>query len=235
MKFIIERDIFNKIDNLYVGVVVAKGIDNSKTYPIINEMLKDSIMKAELNYLDVKVKEHESIIPYRDAFSKLRINPNKFQCSIEAMFNRILKGKQLPYINPLVNLNNAISLKYTLPMGTHDLENVVEPIEMRCSVLGDTFKPMGTEEIELPDIGEVVYAIQNNVRTRRWTWRQSDEGKITDKTNYVFFPIDGFKGINDENVRNAVDELEKTLRNVFKCETISGYVDKTNNEFEWNM
>lgn len=41
MKFIIEKDIFNKIDNLYVGVVVAKGIDNSKTYPIINEMLKD--------------------------------------------------------------------------------------------------------------------------------------------------------------------------------------------------
>lgn len=44
---------------------------------------------------------------------------------------------------------------------------------------------MGTNEIEKLNDGEVVYAVGNQVRTRRWTWRQSDEGKIDENTNYV--------------------------------------------------
>ena len=199
MKFIIQKEIFDKLDDLCVGVIVAKGIDNSKEYPNIDKLLDDSIKLAEERFLDKPVKEDERIIPYREAFLKLGINPNKFQCSVEAMFARISKAKGLPHINPLVNLNNAISLKYTLPMGTHDLSKSEEDIEMRFARPGDTFVPMGSLEVEYPDEGEVIYAVSNQVRTRRWTWRQSNEGKIDDKTNYVFFPIDGFVGFNDDN------------------------------------
>lgn len=235
MKFIIQKEIFDKIDDLFVGVVVAKGINNSKSYPKIDELLKDSITLAEERFLDKRVKEDELIIPYREAFLKLGINPNKYQCSVEAMFTRISKGKQLPSINPLVNLNNAISLKYTLPMGTHDLSRSNLDIEMRYAKEDDTFIPMGTDDIEKPNVDEVVYAVGNQVRTRRWTWRQSNEGKIDEKTNYVFFPIDGFKGFNDDKVKSAMEELEKVLKENFNCEVISGYVDKDNNSFEWSL
>ena len=235
MKFIIQKEIFDKIDDLFVGVVVAKGINNSKSYPKIDELLKDSITLAEERFLDKRVKEDELIIPYREAFLKLGINPNKYQCSVEAMFTRIAKGKQLPNINPLVNLNNAISLKYTLPMGTHDLSRSNLDIEMRYAKEDDSFIPMGTDDIEKPDVNEVVYAVGNQVRTRRWTWRQSNEGKIDEKTNYVFFPIDGFKGFNDDKVKSAMEELEKVLKENFNCEVISGYVDKDNNSFEWSL
>ena len=198
-------------------------------------MLKKSINLAEEKFLDKKVKEDELIIPYRDAFSKLGINPNKYQCSVEAMFTRISKGKQLPSINPLVDLNNAISLKYTLPMGTHDLLRSNLDIEMRYAKDNDIFIPMGTEEIEKPDNNEVVYAVGNQVRTRRWTWRQSNEGKIDENTTYVFFPIDGFKGFNDDKVKSAIEELKSVLKENFHCDVISGYVDKTNTSFEWNL
>ena len=235
MKFIIQKEIFDKLDNLCVGVVVAKGIDNSKAYPKIDKLLTESISLAESRFLDKRVKEEPSIIPYREAFEKIGINPNKYQCSVEAMFTRISKGKQLPHINPLVDLNNGISLKYTLPMGTHDLSKSDLDIEMRYAREGDTFKPMGSEEIETPDKDEVIYAVGNNVRTRRWTWRQSEEGKIDDKTSYVFFPIDGFKGINDEAVRAATAELAEVLKENFNCEIVTGYVDKDNPAFEWHM
>ena len=233
MKFIIQKEIFDKLDDLCVGVIVAKGIDNSKEYTNIDKLLDDSIKLAEERFLDKPVKEDERIIPYREAFLKLGINPNKFQCSVEAMFARISKAKGLPHINPLVNLNNAISLKYTLPMGTHDLSKSEEDIEMRFARPGDTFVPMGSLEVEYPDEGEVIYAVSNQVRTRRWTWRQSNEGKIDDKTNYVFFPIDGFVGFNDDNVRDAMKELENVLKSEFNCETISGFVDKDHPSFEW--
>ena len=235
MKFIIQKEIFDKLDNLYVGVVVAKGIDNSKEYPKIEKLLDESIHLAESRFLDKRVKEEPSIIPYREAFEKIGINPNKFQCSVEAMFSRISKGKQLPHINPLVDLNNAISLKYTLPMGTHDMSKSDLDIEMRYAKEGDTFQPMGSEEIETPEAGEVVYAVGNNVRTRRWTWRQSEEGKIDAATSYVFFPIDGFKGINDNEVDVAAKELAEILKENFGCEIAIGYVDKDSPAFEWYL
>lgn len=235
MKFKVEEKIFEKLPNLYVGVVVAKGVDNNGKYPEIDKMLEKSLKLAEKKFLDKKVKEDALIIPYREAFSSLGINPNKFQCSVEALFARIAKGKKLPSINPLVDLNNAVSLKHTLPMGTHDLARSNKDIEMRYAKSGDTFVPMGSTEIEQPGEGEVVYAVGDEVRTRRWAWRQSDFGKITDETNYVFFPIDGFKGINEKEVEAASSELAKNLKQIFGCEVARGHVDRENPTFEWNL
>ena len=217
MKFKIEDKIFEKLPDLYVGVVVAKGVDNSKEYPEIDKLLEESLALAEKRFLDKKVKEDAAIIPYREAFSALDMNPNKFQCSVEALFTRISKGKKLPSINPLVDLNNAVSLKHTLPMGTHDLSRSAKDIEMRYAKEDDTFVPMGSSEVEKPDSGEVIYAVGDEVRTRRWAWRQSDYGKITPETSYVFFPIDGFKGVNDKEVDKAADELAELLKIIAKA------------------
>ncbi len=234
MKFIVQKEVFNVLDNMCIGVVVAKGIDNAKEYPNIDKFLDESIKLAESRFLDKVVKENERIVPYREAFLKLGINPNKFQCSVEAMFARISKGKQLPHINPLVNLNNAISLKYTLPMGTHDLSRSELDTELRYAKEGDIFIPMGSEEVENVDLNELVYVTGHDVRTRRWTWRQSKAGMIDEKTNYVFFPIDGFVGFNDDNVREAMKELEDILVKEFNCEIVkTGFIDKNNTELEW--
>lgn len=151
------------------------------------------------------------------------------------MFNRISKGGKIPHINPLVDLNNAISLKHTLPMGTHDLSLSDEDIEMRFTREGDSFTPMGSDASETPDAGEVVYAVGNQVRTRRWAWRQSKFGMINPETNYVFFPIDGFTDFNDGEVRKTAAELEQKLQEVFGCKTVAGFVDKNHPSFEWDL
>lgn len=64
------------------------------------------------------------------------------------------------------------------------------------------------------------------MRTRRWTWRQSEHGKIDAGTSYVFFPIDGFIGVNDDKVKAAADQMEKLLREQFGCRTVKGFVDR---------
>ena len=235
MKFIVQKEVFDKLDNLFIGVVVAKGIDNSKSYPNIEKMLDESMAWATKEFALVKAKEDPRVIPYRDGFQNVGINPNKFQCSVEAMVNRLSKGKEIPHINPLVDLNNAISIKYILPMGTHNLALSNSDVELRFANSKDTFQVMGTDEFEPLEENELVYVVDNKVRTRRWAWRQSNEGKIDENTSYVFFPIDGFKGFNDDKVLSAIKELESVLKEEFGCETVSGYVDKDNNEFEWNL
>lgn len=228
MNFVIENSIFEALPTLCVGVVAAKGLDNSRSYPDIVRLLDSAVKSAEARFSGKKVKEEPEILPYRAAFQALGINPNKYMCSIEALFTRIAKGKGMPHINPLVDLNNAVSLMHTLPMGTHDLSLSEEDIVIRYAKAGDTFLPFGAETEESPELGEIVYAVGSQIRTRRWTWRQSEHGKIDADTSYVFFPIDGFIGVNDAEVKAAADQLEALLREYFSCHTVKGFVDKSN-------
>lgn len=230
MYFRVEKEIFEKLPNACFGVVVARGIDNSKAYPAIESLLAESIQTAALHFEGKKVKEEPEILPYREAFRTLGINPNKYLCSIEALFTCIAKGKGMPYINPVVDLGNAISLKYTLPMGAHDLGDTDDDICIRLAKDGDTFLPFGADMEETPDVGEVVYAVGQQVRTRRWTWRQSEHGKITADSTDIFFPIDGFNNFNREKVIKAQTELNGLLKNIFHCETQIGFIDSDNRE-----
>lgn len=232
MKFIIEKEIFEKLPNACFGVVMAKGIDNSKAYPEIEQLLDESIAAAAQRFEGKKVKEEPDILPYREAFRALDINPNKYLCSIEALFTRIAKGKGMPHINPVVDLGNAVSLKYTLPMGAHDLGGSSEDICIRLAQSGDTFLPFGGEVEETPDSGEVIYAVGHQVRTRRWTWRQSEHGKITPESTDIFFPIDGFADFNREQVLAARDELQALVKGIFGCEAAGGFVDAEHPEME---
>lgn len=233
MKFRVTPEIFEKLPDLYVGVVVAKGVDNSQDYPNIDELLNKYIKFSQEKFDGVNVKQNEEIIPYREAFRKIGINPNRYPCSAEALFKRLSKGKDLPHINPLVDLNNAISLKYTLPMGTHSLDGIEDNIMMRVAQPGDNFIPLGTDKIEEPDEEEVVYAVGKDVRTRRWTWRQSEHGKITDQTRDVFFPIDGFTDVNKDTVIKARMDLATKIAEIFGVKTQVGHVDRNHPEFEW--
>lgn len=233
MKFKVTPEIFEKLPDLYVGVVVAKEVDNSQDYPKINKLLNKYMSFSQEKFDGVNVKENEEIIPYREAFRKIGINPNRYPCSAEALFKRLSKGKDLPHINPLVDLNNAISLKYTVPMGTHSLDGIEDNIMMRVAQPGNNFISLGTDKIEEPDEGEVVYAVGKDVRTRRWTWRQSEHGKITDQTRDVFFPIDGFTDVNKDTVNKARTDLAMKIAEIFGVKTQVGYVDRNHPEFEW--
>lgn len=232
MYFKVEKEIFEKLPNACFGVVMARGIANSKAYPEIEKLLTENIQTAALHFEGKKVKEEPDILPYREAFRTLGINPNKYLCSIEALFTRIAKGKGMPYINPVVDLGNAVSLKYTLPMGAHDLSDSSDDICIRLANDGDTFLPFGADIEETPDVGEVVYAVGHQVRTRRWTWRQSEHGKITIDSSNIFFPIDGFNDFNKDKVIKAQAELNSLLKNIFQCETKIGFIDNNNNEME---
>lgn len=231
MIFKVSDEFFEKVPDACFGVVVADGIDNAKAYPQIDAMLDACIQAAADEFAGKKVKEEPGIIPYREAFRTLGINPNKFMCSIEALFTRIAKGKGMPHINPVVDLGNAISLKYALPIGAHDMRGA-EEIDVRPAVTGDTFLPFGDSVEETPNVGEMIYAVGSQVRTRRWTWRQSEHGKIEADTSYVFFPIDGFTDVNRDKVLAARDELAAQLKELFGCSVVTGFVDATAREFK---
>ena len=157
MKFIVSKDFFEKVPNAHFGVVIVKNFNNKEENKKVKDMLSKEMKEALEKLKDVKVKEEAYILPYREAFRAIDLNPNKFMCSIEALLTRISKGKDLPSINPIVDLGNALSVKYKLPIGIHDIDNFKGDIEIRKGKETDTFVPFGGGDIEHPEENEYVY------------------------------------------------------------------------------
>ena len=164
MKFVVDKRFFDKVDNACFGVIIARGIDNTKDYPFIKELLNKEINDISEEYQDKKVKELPEIELYREAFRKLDINPNKYMCSIEALVSRTVKSKHIPNINPIVDLGNALSLKYRIPLGIHDIDRFSGDIEIRPASENDKFIPFGGEGYDNPDVGEIIYVSGNDVK-----------------------------------------------------------------------
>lgn len=231
MKFYVTNEVFEKIPNAVFGLVSVYGVDNNANYPLIKKLLKENIESCEEYFENKIVKESEEVKFYRETFVNLGINPNKYMSSIEALLTRIAKKKGMPYINPVVDLGNAVSLNNYVPIGAHDIDTMKDnEFCVKVADSNDRFIPFGSTEEEQVDEGEVVYATLNEVRTRRWIWRQSERGKITEKTKNLLFIVDGFEE-NKEQVLKARDELNKYIEEMFGCVTKVGLIDKDNQEF----
>ena len=232
MRFEVSEEVFAALPRACFGVVAVTGADNAAPCPEIEAMLADSIARCEADFRDVRIKEAPEIGPYRDAFRALGINPNKYLCSIEALLTRIAKGKGFPHISPAVDLGNALSLRYRLPIGAHDMGTVARALEVRPARAEDRFIPFGETEAETPEPGEIVYVSDGQVRTRRWTWRQSEIGKITERTADLLFPIDGFADVNLDRVLAARAELARCAETLLGARVSVGLVDREHPVFE---
>ena len=253
MFYEVSKEVFDKLPTFVVGVVAVQGIDNSKEVPAITKMLEENSEEVIRYFQESgnKAKNDPCVVPYREAFRAIGINPNRYACAAEALMDRLARGKDLPSINPAVDLGNAVSLKYKLPIGAHDINTFVRPdgtgrgaedtgLEVRPASTEDTFRPFGAAEGEFdnPEDGEIVYVSGHEVRTRRWTWRQSEVGKMTEKTSAVLYPIDGFSDFNKEDVEKAMKDFTELVANYFaksgsRCTVATGIVDKDNPRFEF--
>ncbi|WP_027718395.1 B3/B4 domain-containing protein [Desulfovirgula thermocuniculi] len=224
MRFTVSDEVFEMLPGVCFGVVVARDVDNTVPRPAIVDFLRQMESAVREKFQGVSVKEHPAIACYREAFKRLGMNPNKFPSSVEALVSRVVKGGQLPDINGVVNLVNALSLKYLLPMGAHDLDSQEGDLEVRFTRTAEPFVPFGGAPEMVPP-GELVYADRREVRTRRWIWRQSERGKVTAESRNIFMPVDGFVDANREAVLAARDELALLLERFFRCRVGVYYLD----------
>ena len=215
MFFSIQRELFDLLPDLTIGVIVAKGMDNSHPFPEIDHLLLQTIEKLREGFRAEKIQEHPMIKPWRTSFSRLGISGSKFPSSIESMVRRIVRGDPFPRINPLVNLYNSVSLKYLVPMGGHDLDSLKGNISLRFAEGWEPFTPMGSGDRTTVPKGELVYRDDEEVLTRNWVWRQCEKDKTTEMTKNLFIPIDVLGEVGQEVAEKIIQELSHLIPNYF--------------------
>src|SRR5512136_754863 len=211
MHFSIQKELFDILPDLTIGMVVARDVDNTHPSKEIDDLLAQAVEEVKKKFVGDKAQEQPRIKPWRAAFSKLGISGSKFPSSVESMARRILKGDPFPKINPLVDLYNSLSLKYLVPMGGHDLDTLAGNLHLQFSEGWEPFTPMGGGETVTVPKGELVYRDDREVLTRNWVWRQCEKDKATEKTKNIFIPIDVLGEVGRKRAEDIVLELQDLI------------------------
>ncbi|HVX29761.1 MAG TPA: phenylalanine--tRNA ligase beta subunit-related protein [Nitrolancea sp.] len=209
--FRIDPAVFDAFPNARFAAVVARGVNNQGDNPAIADLLDEAVQHVHEHFGGGDPKSDPRISVWREAFGSRGWTPSKYLSSIEALVRRIAKGGEMPRISPAVDLANSVSLSLCVPIGAHDLGTAPNGIEVRLAKPTDRFQPMGEAPSETPDEGEIVYVHDDDVRTRRWVWRQSRSGLVSPQTTDFLFPIDGFAPVTDEAINEAAERLARLV------------------------
>lgn len=232
MKFKIDNKIFEQYPSLNLGLVIAKGIDNTGENPEILSMIDEQSESIKSQYNLETLKEIPKLSAWREAYRLFGAKPKKYTCSVENLHRMILEGVQLRHINKVVDVYNYISLKYMVPVGGDDIDKVDGGITLRFATGEEPFIRLNSDEVDHPKEGEVVYADDKEVLCRRWNWRECDKSKMTEPTKNVALVVEGLSPVSKEDVQQIVEELSQLVEKFCGGEISTHILNSGNKEIE---
>ena len=235
MRFGIEEEVFGMFPNFCRAVIAAAGIDNTRPCPELEKLLKEQQDKMKQDE-SIDLSAHPRLLAWKDAYRLFGSNPNKFTPSIVFLAKQVKSGKTVRSISPAVDAFNLISLKYIVPSGGDDMDNVEGDVTLGRAQADETFAPIfKPEEIEHPDAGEIIYVNRQSKRVlcRRWNWRNADFSKITPETRNLAINIDGMQpAIARSEIEQAAGDLKQLLMRYCGGTISILYLDRLNREAE---
>lgn len=227
MQFIVTPAIFEKVPTLLIGVISCKNIRNVPSSPEVVSKLREAERSIHSSFADPDaLKQHPNIAAIQEVHRAFGSNPNKFPPSPLALAKRVVKGGELRPINTLVDLYNAVSLKYLLPVGGEDLDTCKGDIQLTAATGGEPFTPLGETAPDPPLPGEFVYRDDEGIICRRLNWREGLRTCLTEKTRNAVLVIEAVPPTSRETLQAALDELAKDVAMIAGGTTTVSILDR---------
>lgn len=205
-RFIIEPPFRSLFPDARIGVVVARGIDNTRHADRCAALLAEAVAGAARTVDAADIATHPAVAPWREAYRAFGVKPARQRSSIENLLRSAIAGN-LRSINPLVDLYNAVSLRHLLPCGGEDLHTIAGDIRLTRAAGGEEFVPLGGAEPQPPQPGEVIYRDERGVICRAWNWREAERTKLTAHTTDAFLCIEALPPTNRAMLAAVCAEL----------------------------
>lgn len=174
------------------------------------------------------VGKHLNIQAWRRAYRQFGCDPHDYRCSAEALVRQVVKGNDIWGINPLVDLYNFISLKYTVPVGGEDASKVQGEVQLKRATGTEPFIRLGGTDSEPPEPGEVVYADDVGVLCRRWNWREANRTKLTPETTSAILVIETIPPTTEAELQAATQKLAQLVERWCGSKTKTVVLDQRN-------
>ncbi len=252
MRFIVEKAIFEKFPDLNIGIVIAKGIDNSGISKEITESLREKETEIRENFDAKTLSQNPKIDVWRKAYSAFGAKPKDNLSSVENLYRHVLKGTdmmsssddsistalkmplQIRHINKIVDIYNLFSLKFMVPLGGEDMDKIQGDVKLTIAGPNEPAALLlGDKEPRLPHEGEVIYKDDVSAICRRFNWREADRTKFTEQTRNAVLVAEGLPPITVEDIENIVNELKNAVQKYCGGEISLFVLNQSNPEIEF--
>ena len=214
-KFAADETFWQLFPQAAIGVAVVEDMKPADEVPAedraaIEKLLDRANVLAERHLTSDTISENAPVKAWREAYRAFKTKKGA-RCSIENLLKRVLKGKPVGTITPSVDIYNAISLKYALPVGGEDIDTFDGDMVLGVTDGGDAFLPLG-EETDDPTLpGELCYRDDAGALCRCWNWRDGQRTALTDTSKRAVLIIECVEPERIDDCRAAIDELSDLL------------------------
>ena len=147
-KFIAEPSFWEILPEASIGIMVVRAMKtadevSSEDKAAIASILNEANATANQHLTSNTISENEVVAVWRRAYQLFKTKKGA-RCSIENLLKRVLKGNPVGSITPSVDIYNAISLKYALPVGGENIDAFVGDFHLGIDEEGGkSFLPIG--------------------------------------------------------------------------------------------
>ncbi|MDP9868075.1 MULTISPECIES: B3/B4 domain-containing protein [Streptosporangium] len=231
MYFQHSGEIWAEYPELVAGAVFATGITGEASAgPRIAEF--GAVAGARL--AAGPESEFPEIQAWRRAFSRMGLKPTQYRCAAESLLRRFKKERVLPRIHPLIDLCNAVSLAFAIPVGVFDATRIAGSLEVRHASGEESYLTF-SGETENPEAREVIFAdAAGRAHARRWTNRQSGYSAVRDTTTTVLIIAEAMHGSAAADVRELTSVLADELNGIWRAVPESAVLSRSSPRFEFS-
>lgn len=211
-QFIAEESFWEIFPDARLGVLTVRRLDNSpQENTAVAQALADA-HEAALTHVPAETWTDNAVVSrWRGAFQQFKTKKGA-RASIEALLKRVSNGNTIGSINPLVDVYNAISLRYGVPVGGEDLAAVQGDVRLTLANGGEAFRPLGSDSDDPALPGELVYKDDTGAICRCWNWREAERTMLTENTTDAIMVLEAVDASTDEMFWQATDALADAIR-----------------------
>lgn len=149
---------------------------------------------------------------WRRAYTMMGLKPTQYRSASEALLRRFRKSGALPKLHPLVNLCNAASLAFAVPIAVYDRAQITQDLQVREADGSEPYLAF-SGDTERPDMGEVIFAdSEGRAHARRWANKQSLQSVVKPETQAVLIVAEALHETAETDIEVLVAELSPAIR-----------------------
>jgi DNA/RNA-binding domain of Phe-tRNA-synthetase-like protein len=228
-------EIWSLHPELVAGVVVATGITGDAAVDPQVAMF-DAVAEGRLASLATASEaEFPEIRAWRRTFSAMGLKPTQYRCASESLLRRFRKEGALPRIHPLIDLCNAVSLAFAIPVGVFDVSRLSEGLEVRHAAGDEAYQTFsgGTEH---PDPGEVIFAdAAGRAHARRWTNRQSGYSAVSATTSTILVVTEAMHDSAFVDIPRLITTLAAEIGEIWSTSPKTETLHRSSPRFEFEL
>lgn len=148
----IDKDLFSVYSDIRLGLLRFHADVNASDDHFWDYMNTEVLPQVRSRIEGKEWSEILGIKGSRAAYKAFGRNPGRYRVSSESLIRRVRRGDELYHINSVVDVNNLISVKSGLSVGSYDLGQVHGVVRLRKAGHGEGYTGIGKDFLDMENM-----------------------------------------------------------------------------------